>query len=404
MKFSSMAPFGQLRFSSKPSRVKILYDLLPSLWGSQIDFTEKGSYVETKRYCVARQLAACLAEVERAGNQFDPNKAVDLLPLLEIDFLATPGPNDTVPTRQAAVAAAMLLVQGAKASNVVGLLKAILGSAFVAYVPAPAGASPTVVPTNPGAGPGAFKDVRQPAKLLQLVDPAVRTGILHWCAYQALDTSSVPTLAWSSDSSFAQYQLVVPTTPNATGFFYQCSTAGTSDGTEPTWGTVPGQTTQDGSVVWTCIATIADALVPGDVVVVDAGNTKRMEPVQVVAVANTPPAGSNTTPGYLYFAAVFQNAHDVGAAMTTGNVPYWWSTQRTNLVVLSAAASVDQPTRRRVDALMAKVLRGVSTWAIVAADLNPPGPPPVTGASGPLSAGSPMGASPVGQITFPLSA
>jgi hypothetical protein len=42
---------------------------------------------------------------------------------------------------------------------------------------------------------------------------------------------------------------VAPTTPN--GRLYQCTTSGTCGSTEPTWGTVAGGTTADGTAVWT---------------------------------------------------------------------------------------------------------------------------------------------------------
>ena len=45
--------------------------------------------------------------------------------------------------------------------------------------------------------------------------------------------------------------VVSPTTEN--GYFYQCSTAGTSDSSEPTWSTTIDGTTNDGTAVWTTI-------------------------------------------------------------------------------------------------------------------------------------------------------
>lgn len=43
-----------------------------------------------------------------------------------------------------------------------------------------------------------------------------------------------------------------PTTAN--GYVYECTTKGgaMTNLTEPTWGTVPGETTSDGSNTWTC--------------------------------------------------------------------------------------------------------------------------------------------------------
>lgn len=43
---------------------------------------------------------------------------------------------------------------------------------------------------------------------------------------------------------------VVPVTAN--GFYYKCTTAGTTAGTEPTWPTSIGTTVTDGTAVWTC--------------------------------------------------------------------------------------------------------------------------------------------------------
>lgn len=45
--------------------------------------------------------------------------------------------------------------------------------------------------------------------------------------------------------------VVKPTTEN--GRHFKCTTAGTSDGSEPTWNTTIGGTTNDGTVVWTAI-------------------------------------------------------------------------------------------------------------------------------------------------------
>lgn len=469
-RFSAFTPMGALKLSSAPSHVEEFYRLLPSLWGSQIDFSEVGSYVEEKLYAVARMCSLMLGELEHAGNQANPLKAFDLLPLLELDFLISPGPTDTVPTRQKNVAAAYLLARGASASNVVALVRAAVGAAFLAYIPNPNGATavvagaanngsgairitatntyatgdkvlvngvvgtteangtwpvtvisgaafdlfgstfthayvsggnarrlPTVFPVDPTVGQGHFGDVRQPAKFLRLVDPVSGiVGTQQWCAYQALDVSGVPQLTWSAGSTFASLQLLVPTVPNATGFFYQCTTPGISGAIEPTWPTTPGTTVTDGAVVWTCISTIAPALVVGDQVVMDPGNTRQMETVTVTAVSGARPSGSMTTPGYLYFRAVFQSSHDIDSPMTTGSVPYWWSTQRLNYIVLTAAGATDAPTRAKVDALLAKVLRGVSTWALV----EPSSTTFLGGTLGPLSAGLPMGTSPIGSFAF----
>ena len=47
---------------------------------------------------------------------------------------------------------------------------------------------------------------------------------------------------------------IVPATPN--GYWYRCTTGGTSDSSPPTFGTTAGGTTADNTVVWTCMGLI----------------------------------------------------------------------------------------------------------------------------------------------------
>lgn len=61
------------------------------------------------------------------------------------------------------------------------------------------------------------------------------------------------TTVWTANTAFAQNDTVYPTTEN--GFYYTCTTAGTSHATtEPTWPTVVGDTVTDGTAVWTAAA------------------------------------------------------------------------------------------------------------------------------------------------------
>jgi len=63
--------------------------------------------------------------------------------------------------------------------------------------------------------------------------------------------TSPPT--WESATPYAEGDIIVPTAGKETGFFYECTTAGTSHATtEPTWPTVLGETVVDNTVVWTC--------------------------------------------------------------------------------------------------------------------------------------------------------
>ena len=67
--------------------------------------------------------------------------------------------------------------------------------------------------------------------------------------------------AWQATTAYSLTDYRTPTTPN--GYRYECTTAGTSGGTEPTWPTTVGGTVADGTAVWTCRAfTITDANCP----------------------------------------------------------------------------------------------------------------------------------------------
>ena len=73
-------------------------------------------------------------------------------------------------------------------------------------------------------------------------------------------TTTVPsTTPWFATTSYTSGDFVTPSTPD--GQYFQCTTSGTSDGTEPAWNNpsslpVPGQTFIDNTVVWTCIGSI----------------------------------------------------------------------------------------------------------------------------------------------------
>ena len=57
--------------------------------------------------------------------------------------------------------------------------------------------------------------------------------------------------AWTASTAYALGDVVVPTAGLENGFRYECTTAGTSGGSAPTWSTVEGATTTDNTVTWT---------------------------------------------------------------------------------------------------------------------------------------------------------
>lgn len=59
---------------------------------------------------------------------------------------------------------------------------------------------------------------------------------------------------WAATTAYTVGQRVEPTTPN--GYVYECTTAGTTAGSEPTWPTtgIGSSTVSDGTVVWTLLS------------------------------------------------------------------------------------------------------------------------------------------------------
>lgn len=73
---------------------------------------------------------------------------------------------------------------------------------------------------------------------------------------QIENTTAKSASTWQASTSYSANTKVLRTsgvgTENTAGLFFTATTAGTSGSTEPTWDTTPGNTTNDGSVVWTC--------------------------------------------------------------------------------------------------------------------------------------------------------
>ena len=65
--------------------------------------------------------------------------------------------------------------------------------------------------------------------------------------------------SWAASTAFQLDDLVLPASPN--GYYYQCTQAGVSGSTPPTWPTQTNQVVNDGTVQWTCMgSTTATAL------------------------------------------------------------------------------------------------------------------------------------------------
>ena len=75
---------------------------------------------------------------------------------------------------------------------------------------------------------------------------ASETVYLHATKKHHLDAD------WEASTAYSVGDFVAPTTQN--GKRYECTTAGTSDSSEPTWPTTAGGTVEDNTATWTCRA------------------------------------------------------------------------------------------------------------------------------------------------------
>jgi hypothetical protein len=57
---------------------------------------------------------------------------------------------------------------------------------------------------------------------------------------------------WRANSAYAVGDMVIPLGTELNGYYYLCTTTGTSGTTQPTWATCDQASTNDGGVVWTC--------------------------------------------------------------------------------------------------------------------------------------------------------
>jgi len=96
--------------------------------------------------------------------------------------------------------------------------------------------------------------------------PTTANGYYYECITPGISGSTEPTWptnvggtvtdnnveTWAGSTTYTEGDIRIPTSPN--GYTYECTTAGTSGSSEPTWPTNPGDTVTDGDVVWTCRA------------------------------------------------------------------------------------------------------------------------------------------------------
>jgi len=331
-KLSRFSPCGMLTLSSQPSHAEQIYKALVA---SQGDAYRDGKgqlnpRQEARLYAQAMGLARARYALLAAGNQQFARHAWDLLPVQEREHGLIPRPGETLGERRGALAARMLLPAGASQTNVENALRELLGDDFVAYRPTPASEA-ALYPANLGDQPMLLQPPEVARKLCRL-EQVIATGL------------GAPQEVAYSD--------VLDPKPTATG---------------------------------------AEVLAVGDRVLVEPENDALAEVVTVEAARVV--IFSEIDDYQIRFTATFTKPHQAGAVLTTAPYPYWTSTKRHSLVVLTASAAADPETRRKVNELMSRLARGVSTWDI-AAESAP-------GVAGPFRVGEGrLGITPMGTVAI----
>lgn len=299
-KFSIFTPFGALAYSSKPSKIQLIYEAIrANVGGDQglnYSFTP-GTYTEASAYARARELARIDYNLQRAQNNAIPHKASEAIPVWEQIYELAPGSGDDIPTRRAALAARERLPGGANYANMVAALTDLLGSDFV-NLRVTRSSEVVNTPTNPGDSPANFAPARTTIKQVRIWG-GINAGIGTALTGISADLGS-------------------PQTVNYVPF-------------------VNGASVQ---------------LFDGDVIVVDPGLKGITERVTV------------SSPTATTFVATFNLPHDAGAFATTQPFPYWTSNQRRLTIIVTQTAALDPEKRRKIDELMRRIARGVTTWQI----------------------------------------
>jgi hypothetical protein len=386
-KLSVFTKLGHLRLTSVPSHGELLYTAKVNGLGDQFAATE-GSRMDALCYAQAMGEARVRYKLDRAFNQTLPTRLVDCLEKREAEFGVVPGLHDNVQARRATLAARYLLPQGNNYNNVRNALASSLGSAFVNYRITTT-SEMIATPTNINDQPMSLR-VAGVARLLARATDFVGAAGAATVKYTPIEPAGASIEAGDS--------LVVE--PEVTGI---CERVTVSSASPLKTVALTGAAAVGSSTVGYSFSAELPPVVVGDVLTF--GNPS---PESVTVTAATFTGGSTgtltATFGFAHasgdtatttpeFTATFANPHSAGCLLTTMPFPSWQSTKRRAIIVLTAAAALDPDSRRKVNDLMKRMAREVSTWNIV--------PVSSTGHTGAFSIGhSYLDAATFGDVTY----
>jgi hypothetical protein len=334
--FSEFAPSG-IRFSARKPHSEKYYETLKAQWGS-LFADDPTADINVEIFALAKCLGLAREQLERAGNQTNPKRCVELLPKLERDYKISPAPNATIRERQDALTAAKAVKGGALIGPLRDGLRAILGDKLLAVVPQSIGDIGTggMFPdTNTPhiTGPGTFKSLGDRFKIVT-IDRTVPIGSIPvWYTYKP-----------GAEPLIAGEKLTI--NPDGWG---NCETVTVTKGSE-SYESLPRYGEDEHG---------AESIVLYDAI----------------------------------FLATFTRSHSLGEKATTATMPIWTSIRRLVNIVVEQSAFSDAKLISRVNRYMRKSIGKAVQWNIIASS--------GAGTSGPFMIGSSiMGQTPISTVNY----
>lgn len=178
MRYSCFSSFGLLRFSSKPSVARKIYDAQKKNYGSGFDFTI-GTHAEARLYASAMGLGRAAAAIERAGSATDYGKIYELIPVAEKDWGAKPGATATIAERRTGLQRQYRINRGSRPESLDDELATLLGDDFIAV----RAVAPDEAVSNIDDGPYNFTRIELEPKIVTLAEPVGTLGVPLTVAY-----------------------------------------------------------------------------------------------------------------------------------------------------------------------------------------------------------------------------
>ena len=173
---SCFTPCGHLKMSGERAHGQKIYETLRDTLLGPGYSQNPTSNVQARLYATAMACAAALYTLERARNQTDPYKCVELLAAQEKDHRIVPVPGSTIRERQTVLAARMAASRGARREAVEAVLASVLGAALVEYRTRDASLVDVLPAPGDEADVGNFVAPTTPAKILRVLHPGVTVG------------------------------------------------------------------------------------------------------------------------------------------------------------------------------------------------------------------------------------